>query len=90
MSMNQHFAIKAILSNPVLGATVADIAKFKVPNVPQVISQLRKKGHEVISVKRDGKMYYTLPYGTRDQAAKLTTGQRENIEISIGFQQLFS
>jgi arginyl-tRNA synthetase len=90
MSMNQYFAIKAILTNPVIGATVADIEEFNVSNVPQVISQLRQKGHEVISIKRDGKTFYTLPYGTRDQAAKLSKAQRENIDISVGVQQLFA
>lgn len=90
MSMNQHFAIKAMLTNPVVGATVADIEEFNVPNVPQVISQLRSKGHEVVSVKRNGTTFYTLPYGTREQSAKLSKAQREFIDISVGVQKVFS
>jgi hypothetical protein len=90
MSVQQHLAIKAILTNPLVGATTSDIEKLNVVNVASVISQLRKKGHQVVSVKRSGKTFYTLPFGTRDQSAKLTKAQRETIEFAVSLQQLAS
>ena len=90
MSMNQYFAIKAMLTDPIKGATVSDIEEFNVSNVPQVIQQLRNKGHEVVSLKRNGVNFYTLPYGTRDQATNLSKAQREQIDISVGIQQVFN
>lgn len=92
MSMNQHFVIKAIMeANPIIGASSAEIAKkFKVKHVPQVVAQLRERGHNVVTTLKNGVAFYTLPFGTRDQEAKLTPTQKANIEVANAFRQLLA
>jgi hypothetical protein len=90
MSMKQHFVIKAIMeANPLVGAASSDIAKkFKMTDVPQVVYSLRQRGHNVVTTLVDGIAYYSLPFGTRDQEAKLTAAQKANIELGNAFRSL--
>jgi|LakMenE01Jun11ns_1017448.scaffolds.fasta_scaffold8675915_1 hypothetical protein len=92
MSQNQHFVIKAIMgADPVIGVTASEIAeKYNVKHVPQVVSQLRERGHKVFTTMRGGKAFYSLPFGTRDQEAKLTSVQRANLETAVQLRQLFA
>lgn len=90
MSQNQYFVVKSIMeADPIVGASSAAIAKkFKIANVPQVVFQLRERGHKVFTQMRNGIAYYSLPYGTRDQEAKLTSVQKANITTAIKLVQL--
>ena len=90
MSMKQHLVLKAIMeANPIIGAASTEIAKkFKMTDVPQVVYQLRERGHSVVTTLRDGVAFYSLPFGTRDQEAKLTAAQKSNIELANAFRVL--
>ncbi len=79
MANNMYFVIKAIKENK-LGATAAQIAKYGVKNVSATVSYLRKRGHEIVSM--DGR--YVLPFGTRDEAAKLSKTARKQIAKQFG------
>ncbi len=88
MSNNLYFVIKSIKENK-KGATAEQIAKYGVKNVSATVAALRKRGHEVITqmfVDKDGvrKGRYTLPFGTRDEAAKLTKTARKAIAREFG------
>jgi hypothetical protein len=78
MSMNQYYVIKAIKERD--GATAAQIAKYGVKNPSSVVYELRKRGHEIVNIA--GK--YLLPFGTRDEAAKLTKTARKQIAKQFG------
>ena len=85
---NLYFVIKAIKENK-SGATAAQIAKYGVKNVSATVAELRKRGHEIVTqfyVAKDGtrKGRYTLPFGTRDEAAKLTKTARKQIAKEFG------
>jgi hypothetical protein len=90
MSQKQYFVVKSIMeANPVVGASSLAIAKkFKMTDVPQVVYQLRERGHKVITTMREGIAFYSLPFGTREQEAKLTSVQKANIEVAVKLQQL--
>jgi hypothetical protein len=92
MSQKQYFVIKSIMeANPIIGAASTEIAKkFKMTDVPQVVFQLRERGHKVITTMRDGIAFYSLPFGTRDQEAKLTSVQKANIETAVQLRQIFA
>ena len=92
MSQKQYFVIKSIMeANPIIGAASTEIAKkFNMTDVPQVVFQLRERGHKVITTMRDGIAFYSLPFGTRDQEAKLTSVQKANIETAVQLRQIFA
>jgi hypothetical protein len=79
MSTNNYFVIRAIKEKGV--AASAYIAKkYKVKNVSATVSALRKRGHEILTVSGG----YALPFGTRDEAAKLTKTERKRISKEFG------
>lgn len=90
MSQNQYFVVKAIMeANPIIGASSKDISgKFKLANVPQIVQQLRKRGHKVVTTMREGIAFYSLPFGTRDQEAKLTRVQKANVAAAVQLTRL--
>jgi hypothetical protein len=87
MSNNFYFTIKAIKENKT-GATTEQIAKYGVKNVSATVAKLRARGHEIVTefFVTDGvrKGRYILPFGTRDEAAKLTKTARKQIAKQFG------
>jgi predicted nucleic acid-binding Zn ribbon protein len=87
--MNQYFVVRAIkeASDQLVGAPVSAIEKFKVKNVAAVVSQLRKRGHNIVTnirtVKGKKQTFYAMPFGTRDQEAKLSARSRAKIEKQL-------
>ncbi len=72
MSQNQYRVVKTLIENGTKGATVAQLARKRVENVPQVVYSLRQRGHTIIT--EAGK--YFMPFGSRDQEAKLSKTEK--------------
>jgi len=80
--MNQkYFVIKAIkeAKNGVV-APEKITTKYGVANPAAVVSELRKRGHEIVKLAKG----YALPFGTRDEAAKLSKTARKQIAKQFG------
>ncbi len=75
MSMNQFFVVKSIMESNGKGATVTDIAKYHVKNVPQVVYSLRQRGHTIITKSNK----YFMPFGSREQEARLSKTEKKRI-----------
>ena len=79
MSTNNYFVIRAIKEKGVAASSYI-AKKYKVKNVSATVSALRKRGHEILTTEGG----YALPFGTRDEAAKLTKAERKRISKEFG------
>jgi hypothetical protein len=79
MSTNNYFVIRAIKEKGVAASSYI-AKKYKVKNVSATVSALRKRGHEIVTLAEG----YALPFGTRDEAAKLSKTARNKIAKQFG------
>jgi hypothetical protein len=79
MSTNSYFVIKSIKEQGVAAAAYIQ-KKYKVKNVSATVAALRKRGHEIVTLAEG----YALPFGTRDEAAKLSKTARKQIAKQFG------
>ena len=87
--MNQkYFVIKAIKEskNGVTALKLQD--KFGIANPSAVICELRQRGHAIVSsfrrVAGQRVAFYSMPFGTRTEAAKLSRSEKSAIAKKLG------
>lgn len=73
--MNAYFVIRAIKEKGIASAEYIR-KKYKVKNVSATVHAMRQRGHEVVTTMSG----YSLPFGTREESAKLSKTARKQIE----------